>query len=174
MKEIWKDIAGYEGFYQVSNYGRVRSLRRTFTRSDGKIKTFQEKTLKQGTNPNGYKYVNLSIKSKAYSARVHRLVAEAFINNPENLPCINHKDENKANNSVENLEWCTYRYNNTYNNKQRCRMTKILQFSKSGELIKTYESVTKAEVEVFGKRSNISACCSGRIKSCGGYVWKYA
>lgn len=174
MKEIWKDIDDYEGFYQVSNCGRVRSLTRTFTRSDGKVKTFKEKVLKQGTNPNGYKYVNLSIKSKAYSARVHRLVAEAFINNPENLPCINHKDENKANNSVENLEWCTFQYNLTYNGKQMKRAFKVLQFSKNGEFVKSYKSITEAETEVLGSRSNVGACCSGKIKSCGGYVWKYA
>jgi hypothetical protein len=174
MKETWKDIECYEGFYQVSNYGRVRSLTRTFARSDGKVKTFQERVLKQGTNPNGYRYVNLSMGSKTYSARVHKLVAQAFLINPKSLPCINHKDEDKQNNAVGNLEWCTYQYNNTYNNKQRCRMTKILQLSKSGELIKAYESVAKAEIEVFGKRSNVSACCSGRINSCGGYVWKYA
>lgn len=174
LSEVWKDIRGYEGFYQVSNYGRVRSITRTFKRKDGLVKTFQERVLKQGTNPNGYKYVNLSKGSGVYCARVHRLVAQAFLNNERNLPCINHKDEDKENNHVNNLEWCSYRYNNTYNNKHLSRATKVLQYSQDGEFIKAYISVSEAEKTVIGKRSNISACCSGKIKSCGGYVWKYA
>lgn len=174
MKEIWKDINGYEGFYQISNKGNVRSLTRVFARSDGKVKTFQGRMLKQGTNQSGYRYVNLSRNSKPYSARVHRLVAQAFITNVHLLPCINHKDEDKQNNAVENLEWCTFQYNNTYNDKHRCRRTRINQFSKNGKWIKTFESIRKAEDEVLGKRGNVSACCGGRLKSCGGYIWKYA
>lgn len=174
MKEIWKDIPTHNDSYEVSNFGRVRSKTKEIPCGFGSSHIRNGRILKYGINPGGYRYVNLSINGKATSTVIHRLVVLAFLPNPENMPCVNHKDENKENNRVDNLEWCTYQYNNTYNNKQRCRMTKILQFSKSGELIKTYESVTKAEVEVFGKRSNISACCSGRIKSCGGYVWKYA
>ena len=174
LKEVWKDIEGYEGFYQVSNLGRVKSLKRTFIRSDGKTKTFQGKVLKHNVNPKGYKYVNLSCQSKIYSIRIHRLVAKAFLENPNNYPCINHIDENKLNNNIENLEWCTYQYNNTYNNKQRCRMTKVSKFSKRGEFIRNYDSITEAGKDTGADGRNISACCRKKIKSCGGYVWKYA
>lgn len=174
MEEIWKDINGYEGLYQVSNRGNVRSM--TVDISCGCKRKHRRfgKVLKQGTNPNGYKYVNLSKGSKAYSARVHRLVAEAFLDNKDNLPCINHKDENKANNAVENLEWCTFQYNLTYHDKQLCRASKVSQYTLNGEYVNTYASQAEAEKALGLKRSNISACCRGKIKSCAGYVWKYA
>lgn len=174
MKEIWKDIPGYEDYYQISNNGNVRSVNRTFVRKDGKVKTFKGRLLKQGTNPGGYKYVNLSVGSRPYCAMVHKLVAQSFLDNPDRLPCINHKDENKINNRAENLEWCTFAYNNTYNNKQLCQATKVCQYSKEGRLIAEFESIAEAERTVIGRRSNIGACCSGRTKTCGGYVWKYA
>lgn len=94
QNEIWKDIEGYENLYQISNYGRVKSIIRN------KIKHYE-------TNHNGYLRVNLCKKRKIEHKRVHRLVAEAFIPNPQNLPQINHKDGNKLNNCVNNLEWCT-------------------------------------------------------------------
>lgn len=172
--EIWKDIPGYEGYYQISNFGRVKSLTRRFTRSDGKEVTFKERLLKPGINQTGYKYVNLSKGGRAYCARVHRLVAQSFVPNPKRFPCINHKDENKLNNNSDNLEWCSFQYNLTYNNKQMCRATPVLQFTKNGEFVKAHVSQAEAERSMGCGRLNISACCSGRIKSCAGYVWKYA
>ena len=117
MKEIWKDIQGYEGRYQVSNLGRVRSLSRkrwngyTFTNLEGRI-------LKLRLNKNkGYLNVILYDGHRnGKTIEIQRLVAQAFIPNPNNLPCVNHKDENPRNNKVENLEWCDYRYNNNYGN----------------------------------------------------------
>ena len=106
MKETWKDIEGYEGLYQVSNLGKVKSLNYN--------KTSESKLLKLQKNSNGYTRVVLYKNRKPKVCLVHRLVAQAFIPNPNNLPQINHKDEDKANNSVDNLEWCTYLYNNTY------------------------------------------------------------
>lgn len=106
MIEIWKDIPGYEGKYQVSNTGEVESLNYNGT---GKTKS-----LKQSTDKKGYKHVRLFKNGKGKTYKVHRLVAMLFIPNPNNLPIINHKDENKTNNNVNNLEWCTYEYNNTY------------------------------------------------------------
>lgn len=106
MDEIWKDISGYEGLYQVSNLGRVRSLNYNHT---GEIKL-----LKQGTYKKGHKCVSLFKNKKGKTYSVHRLVAIAFIPNPNNLPIINHKDEDPSNNNVNNLEWCTVAYNNTY------------------------------------------------------------
>lgn len=116
-KQIWKDIPGYEGKYQVSNTGRVRSLNYGRT---GKIKV-----LKQGTKDNGYKVVVIYKNGKRKKYLVHRLVAQAFIPNPNNYPIINHKDENKTNNAVWNLEWCTYEYNVNYGNcKQKIKEAK--------------------------------------------------
>lgn len=100
-EEIWVDIFGFEGLYKISNYGRVYSL-------------YTNKILSPGLSQ-GYHYVVLSKNKQKFNKQVHRLVAENFIHNPANLPIINHKDENKINNFVNNLEWCTYSYNNTYN-----------------------------------------------------------
>lgn len=107
-KQFWKDIPGYEGLYQVSNTGRVRSLNYNGTR--------KTKVLKQGTNKDGYKRIKLYKDGKFKVYLVHRLVALAFIPNPNNYPIINHKDENRWNNNVDNLEWCTYKYNSNYGN----------------------------------------------------------
>ena len=106
MIEIWKDIEGYEGLYQVSNLGRVRSL--NYRRSG------ISKLLKQSTDEKGYKQVGLCKNGKQKNYHVHRLVAIAFISNPNNLPIINHKDENPSDNNANNLEWCTYEYNLNY------------------------------------------------------------
>ena len=103
MEEIWKDIEGYEGIYQVSNNGRVRSL------LYNKIKMLKTQTYKRG-----YKYIALSKNGEKKKYKIHRLVAQAFIPNPNNYPQINHKDEDKSNNYINNLEWCTPKYNNNF------------------------------------------------------------
>jgi hypothetical protein len=124
MEEIWKDIKGYEGYYQVSNLGRVKSVARVIQRKS-KPYTVKEKILKARPDKDGYKYLVLCVNCKTKTTSIHRLVAQAFIPNPDNLPCINHKDENPANNNVENLEWCTYSYNNTYNDLAHRRMKNV-------------------------------------------------
>ena len=106
MNEEWRDIKGYEGKYQVSSLGRVKSL--------GNNKSKKEKILKPGKNKLDYLYVILCKNGESKGFLVHRLVAEAFVNNPNEYKCVNHKDENKTNNCVDNLEWCTHKYNNTY------------------------------------------------------------
>ena len=113
MKEIWKDIPGYEGMYQVSNLGRVKSLGRA-SEIGRNLKT---KILKQTAEDKGYMKVGLRKNNKIRTVRVHRLVAEAFVGNPQGLPEVNHKDENKANNTYTNLEWCTTKYNCGYGSK---------------------------------------------------------
>lgn len=112
MCEEWRDIAGYEGFYQVSNMGRVRSLTRTFKRSDGTIATYRGRVLKPVGRP--YLHVYLSKNNIHSMMRVHRLVAEAFVQNTENLKCVDHIDCNKTNNRADNLRWCSHSQNMRY------------------------------------------------------------
>lgn len=122
--EIWKDIKDFQGLYQISNLGRVKSLPRTY-KLHGFITT-KERILKFGITNKGYYYVNLSKNAKVNRQYVHRLVAQAFIPNPDNLLEVNHKDENPKNNNLENLEWCTHAYNNTYGTKiERMRQKKL-------------------------------------------------
>ena len=116
MIEVWKDISGYEGIYQVSNTGRIKSLSR---RVPG-LNTNTEIILKPHTDKDGYLIVGLHNHGKSSNKKISRLVAQAFIPNPDNLPEVNHKDENKKNNNAENLEWCTTRYNLTYGNRLNC------------------------------------------------------
>ena len=119
MQEIWKEIEGYEGLYEVSNLGRVRSLdREQFQIGNGGSyfkRIYKGRILKFKIDYHGYYRVHLSVNGERKHYLVHRLVAEAFIPNPNNLPCVNHKDEDKTNNSVDNLEWCDVAYNNAYN-----------------------------------------------------------
>ena len=125
MEEIWKPVKGYEGYYEVSNLGRVKSLA-IYVNTKNNSKRYRSERVLKGILHNGYVWVTLSkynIKSKK---RVHRLVAEAFIPNPYGLPYINHRDEVKTNNVFTNLEWCTVQYNNTYGTARiRAEETKI-------------------------------------------------
>ena len=169
--EIWRDIKGYDGEYQVSNLGRVKSL-----------KYGKEKIMKFGTNKDNYLRVILCKNNKVKTFRVHLLVAMAFLPNPDNLPQLNHKDENPSNNNVENLEWCTISYNINYGTRNK-RVSKILtngilsmkvdQFSKKGEFIKTWPSIMQVERELGIDNSSISKCCKGKNKSAGKFIFKY-
>lgn len=166
--ENWKDIEGYPN-YQVSNLGRVKSL--------GNNKTRKEKILKSGKNNKGYLKVILYKEGKIKNYRVHRLVAQAFLDNPNNLSEVNHKDEDKTNNRVENLEWCTHQYNNNYGTHNekvvKTLSIPILQFSLDGEFIKKWDSATQVERELGFYQSSITKCCKGKQKTCGGYKWYY-
>lgn len=120
MEEIWKDIKGYEGLYQVSNLGRVRSLDREVDCMRGEYiekRLYKGRIKKPSTGSDGYKRVHLNRDRNPKCFLIHRLVAEAFIDNTYNDECVNHKDEDKSNNIVSNLEWCTYQYNNIYNDR---------------------------------------------------------
>lgn len=115
-EETWKPIKDYENVYEVSNYGNVRSIDRYYEQTNGKCEKYQHiykgKILKQYKNNAGYMQVQLSFKYKSIPKRVHKLVAEAFLDNPNNYKCVNHINGDKTNNRVENLEWCTYSHNN--------------------------------------------------------------
>lgn len=176
MQEVWKDVVGYEGLYQVSNMGRVKSLKR-FNVNTGKYEP-REKMLKLSYNKRGYPMVMLINKTIRKGKVVHRLVAEAFIPNPEHLPQVNHKDENKENNKVENLEWCDNAYNHNYGTRiERCAeklKKKVVQYSVGGTFIAEYDGVRDAAlINGFRASSSISECCAGKRKTAYGYIWRY-
>ena len=164
--EIWRDIEGYENLYQVSDKGRVKSLKRN-----------KDKIMSLRRDKDGYLLVNLWKNHERKTFKVHRLVAQTFLSNTQNLPQVNHRDEIKTNNCVENLEWCTAKYNNTYGTHiQRSseKLSKtVLQYSKDGELIKEWKSTRDIERNLGYNQGNISSCCLGKYKSAYGYVWKY-
>jgi len=178
ITEIWKDIKGYEGRYQVSNMGRVKSLERVTIRKDGSKLPVKERILKPCTKPNGYLQVVLCASSgKRETPKIHRLVCEAFHENPKNKPCVNHIDENKANNVASNLEWCTYEENlnhGTHNARSaKARSKPVGQYTLEGELVKVWQSTMEVERELGFLNGNISAAARGEYKAAYGYVWKY-
>lgn len=189
MMETWKDVVGYEGLYQVSNLGQVKMLGREKRQSRGGFTFINPKILNQFI-VRGYKKVKLRAKdgtSKMVS--VHRLVSDAFLPNPNKLPCINHKDENKTNNFVfvnkdgtvdyekSNLEWCTAKYNSNYGSGKKrnseARYKRVKQISLDGNIVKEWNSM-KEIVETLGlSYSCISQACNGVIKTSNGYIWKF-
>lgn len=176
MEEIWKDIPGYEGYYQVSNLGRVRSLDRVIIRKGNHKQTWRGCTLKNKTYSNGYKFVILTTPEYgAKSKLLHRLVAIAFIPNPNGLPQINHKNEDRTDNRVDNLEWCTAKYNINYGNRSaKHRLTQIkrvFQFTLDGTFVAEYDSVTDAS-RITGI-GNIAAACRNKYSRAGGFLWSY-
>ena len=166
MKEIFKDIKNYEGLYQVSNLGRVYSIR-------------NNKILKPKLNRCGYLSVNLKYKGSHVTKSIHRLVAEAFIPNPNDFPQVNHKDEDKTNNCVDNLEWCSAKYNINYGTcRERTAQhfrKPVLMFDLNNNFIKEFNSVAEAGSYVNGNYSNIIGCCLmyEHYNSAYGYKWKY-
>lgn len=160
MKEVWKDISGYEGLYQVSNFGRVKSL-----------KCRREKILKLEKTKDNYLTIRLSKDKTRKHIGVHRLVAQAFISNPDNLSQVNHKDENKENNFVENLEWCTQVYNMSYGTRVQRLSMEVNQYDLQGNFIKKWNSIKEAERQLHIR--HISDCCKEKVISAGGYIWKY-
>ena len=172
--EVWKDIKNYEGYYQVSNLGNVRSCDRVIKRLNF-FKKIRGKNLKKVIdNSTGYYCVGLSKNNKANRFYVHRLVAQAFIPNPNNLKYVNHKDETRTNNKVENLEWCTALYNNTYGTLlDRLKNLKgkvIYQYDLQGNFIKKWESSMEIQRVLKLTQSNIIKCCKGKRKKVGGYI----
>lgn len=145
MDEVWKDIEGFEGLYQVSNIGRVKCVEHKCPGRHG-LRTVKEHIMTQVKGAKGYFYVSLSNMDRGRTFTVHRLVAKAFIPNPEDLPCVNHKDEDKFNNNVNNLEWCTSLYNNTYNDVHLKR--KKYSHTYEYTLDKITEKVRKLKIDI--------------------------
>ena len=148
-EEIWRPVVGYEGLYEVSSYGRVRSLDRYVVDSSGNRRFYKGKVLSPGIRNN---YLSVSLQGRMFT--IHRLVAEAFLPNPDNLPQVNHKDEDKTNNRVENLEWCSVKYNLSYGTRNiRIRETSIKNGSWSGlskeEYWKDYYEKNKEKIRDY-------------------------
>ena len=175
LNEIWKPVRGYEGLYEVSNLGRVKSLSRI---TGSIVRKDRIMAIGKGGN-NNYQIVQLTIDGNRKTYLIHRLVAEAFIQNPDNLPQVNHKDENPTNNCVDNLEWCTAKYNANFGSRNEKTAEKcskpVHQYTLDGEYIKTFKSVSEAAKAVGGNKTNISACCLGKkcFKTAYNFIWMY-
>lgn len=184
-EEIWKDIDGYKGFYQVSNKGRVRSVDRTIKWRHNSFQYRKGRILAPTIDTAGYYVVGLHKESVGKIYIVHRLVAEAFIPNPDNFPIINHKDENKLNNVVENLEWCTYSYNTKYNDCMTKRIATrnknnsygcekiVYQYDLKNNLIKVWKSLMDISRTLGYSYANIANCCKKNRPTAYGYKWSY-
>ena len=169
-KEVWRDVVGYEGLYEVSNLGNVNKL----VKYNG-----AHKPRKLRIDKYGYKCISLWKKGKSKHFTVHRLVAMAFIPNPNELPCINHKDEDRANNAVENLEWCTVKYNSNYGGRnEKMRKIHLNHPSKSKpveciETGKTYPSINEAQRQTGIFAPQIRMCCLHPSRTARKTHWKF-
>lgn len=189
MEEIWKPVKGYEGLYEVSNLGKVRSLDHICKyRIKGYVitKLIEGRILNNHLATIGYYILGLHKDKKSRFVYVHRLVAEAFIENPNGYRYINHKDEDKTNNRVDNLEWCTQKHNLNWGTS-RARLSasrkanphnnrRIAQLSLDGSLIKVFNSAADAAEAMGVRYPSIIGCCRGYVghKTCSGYKWRYA
>lgn len=176
--EVWKDIKGFEGLYQISNKGRFKSLARPCKGYGYKFAV--DRIRKPTVLLNGYLEAQLHKDGKTTVKMLHRLVAEAFIPNPDNLPQVNHKDEDIQNNCVENLEWCTAKYNANYGNRQKkCRESSkkyykpVNQYDLDGNFIKKWECIADASKALGIIDSQISRVCKHTNITAGGYKWEY-
>lgn len=180
--ERWRDVKGYEGLYQVSNLGRVKSLDHYSNHRKGGVQFIKGKILKDLESGLGYRKVTLCKDGVAKSVNLHRLIAKTFIPNPYNLPEVNHINECKWDNAVWNLEWCTVEYNRSYGNRnnkvkqtnQRKYGKSVLLYTLDSQFVAEYYCLREAERQTGVPHSHINDCCKGKYKSAGGYVWEYS
>ena len=184
-EEIWKDIPCYEGLYKVSNKGNVKTLERNVRGRNGSICTRKEKILKPKKRSDGYLEVNLWIEGKYKTMKIHRLVCEAFLPNPYNLPEVNHINEDKEDNRLENLEYCDRKYNcnfGTRNERARISISKAkkgvfnTKHSKAVKCLETgkiYPSLSEVHRQFGFSAGHICNCCNGKRNTCCGFHWQY-
>lgn len=173
-KQVWKSVVGYEGLYEVSNHGNVRSLDRTIIENNtGKERSIKGITLSITNSKRGYRVVVLCKDGNEKMKNVHQLVAQAFISNPENKPCINHKDFNRLNNHIENLEWCTYAENNLHSVDEGKKGKTVIQLTKDDEFVEQFDSLKRAESHTGIASQNIGKVCKGEREFAGEYKWEY-
>ena len=188
MKEIWKDVENYEGIYQVSNLGQVKSLDRwvnSSIKNNNKVMKKGKKLKKYVDSKTNYEYVKLSIYNKVKKSYIHRLVAQAFIPNPENKPQVNHIDGDKCNNRMNNLEYVSEKENmrHAFDNglvkikkgRQHHLAKNVYQYDLNDNLVKIWGSSMEAERTLKIAHSSINACCNGKkhYNTAGGYKWRY-
>ena len=166
MEEEWRPVVGYEGLYEVSNMGRVKSLNYK--------RTGQEGILKGRKDGSGYLQVNLSKDGKCKSYKIHRLVATAFCENQMGYNEVNHINEDKSDNKAENLEWCSRSYNMNYGTRAEKTYKPVFSVDKVSGLIMYWESIREAEKCIGISHQNICHCLKGRQKSAGGFYWYYS
>ena len=188
-KEIWKDIKGHKGLYQISNQGRVKSLSRTVMRKNGIALSVRERILQVVVGNHGYSEVNLSVEGAGKTKRVARLVALHFIPNPENKRTVNHKNGIKTDNRAKKLEWMTDSENNLHAFKKLGRKAgkpnfgkfgeahhsskAVLQLDLGGNLVAEHGSQHEAERETGINQTSISRVCLGQRRTAGGFIWKH-
>ena len=175
--EEWRDVVGYEGLYQVSDQGRVKSLERTFIDKIGRERYVKECILKPVIDRYGYLLVSLYAGGKQKNLMVHRLVCEAFNDNRDEKPEVNHINEIKTDNRACNLEWST-RKDNCHHGPRNERVGKakskpVAQYAQDGELIKVWPSTMEVERQAGFSNGNISQAANGKYKKAYGFIWKY-
>lgn len=168
MKEQWLPVVGFDGQYEVSDCGRVRSVDRIVNGKNGGKQLRKGKILAQSKHKNGYAKVSLCVDGVATYHRVHRLVASAFIDNPNNLPCVNHKDENRENNSVDNLEWCTHSYNHLYGTASNS-VSKRVKNESTNEVFRSASEAARR----YGINADRIRWAARHNKETAGFVWRY-
>lgn len=182
--ELWKDIDGYNGAYQISNLGNIQRIKRRLSYSGGNGgRTIAEKLLAPVVGKTGYLAVFLTKNGKFYNHYIHRLVAAAFVPNPDNKRTVNHIDGDKSNNAADNLEWATHKENIKHAIDIGLRIYKtgadypisksVIQYDKTGQQVATFVSMLQAEELTGIDNSAIAKCCKGKRKSAGGFNWKY-
>jgi len=178
MEEIWKAVLGYEGYYEISNWGNVKSINRTIITSIGHKNKLKSKLLKYCIDKGGYFNVGLSKNNKTKRYLVHNLEAKTFIPNPENKPTVNHIDGIKTNNYIDNLEWATISEQAIHALKYKLRVMpnngrNIIQLNSNGEKVNKFNDVHEAQRLTNIGYSSIWKCCNNQRKTAGGFIWKY-
>lgn len=175
--EVWKAIPDFEGYYEASTLGRIRSVDRDVKLSNGQIRHYKGRIIIPHLSSRGYMLLSLYIKGKEYKFSVHSLVAKTFLGSSEGME-VNHKDENKANNKLRNLEYVTHQYNLNYGshnvNMATTLCKRVAKYDLQGTLLGVYTSSKEAASSIGRKpNTNIGSCCRGEIKTAYGYIWKY-